>query len=251
VGGSFVPVDRYGLQPARLDFPPPPPTGNTPAACLPNGLTVQSIAYVQSFSAQDGSTTVTRLLSANASHRQRHGSRAGWPDSAGRLHAFSGRPANARSRLQRRGCAADGFPEPSWQRSIMTQPAASQQLGCVTDSATFWQVGPVAPGQLLSLFGNGLWSADWGIGNRPRPDYGADVTGERANHVRRSSRAAALCLLEPDQRAGAFRGDTESVDGDDGFDSSGCGRRLRTGGHAMFAVTPSSPSLFLDLSMMR
>ncbi len=64
VGGSFVPTTPPVSYPPGTTFPPPPPTGNTPAACLPNGITVHSVAYVQSFNAQDASATATQLLSA-------------------------------------------------------------------------------------------------------------------------------------------------------------------------------------------
>jgi uncharacterized protein (TIGR03437 family) len=135
--------------------PPPPPTGNTPAQCLPNGSTVQSVAYVQSFRAQDGSTAATQLLSATEANAY---AMAVEPD--GRI-LLGGRTELPDVPLS----SGVVFSEAVTQRTVpgaflaafdLSQPAGGPQLGCVTDSVTLAPIGPAAPGQLLSLFGAGL-----------------------------------------------------------------------------------------------
>jgi uncharacterized protein (TIGR03437 family) len=249
VGGGFVPVTGPANSPPGSNFPPPPPTGSTPAACLPNGLTVQGIAYVQSFSAQDGSTAVTRLLSATEATAS---AMAVEPD---------GRILLAGSTLFPDVPLSPGvvFSDAAAQRTAsgaflaafdLTQPAASQQLGCVTDSATFWQVGPVAPGQLLSLFGNGLGPLTGVSGIAP----GQTTAPTSLANVQITFDGVAAPLLYVSssqinvqvpfavtQKASTVM--TVSIRSDAASAYAPVATR-------MFAVTPSSPSLFLDLSVM-
>jgi len=155
VGGSFLPTTIPASYSPAQTFPPPPPTGSTPVECLPNGITVRSMAYVQRFSAQDGSTLATQLLSAtqataNAVTIEPDGrvvlaGRTSFPDvplSAGVV--FSNSVAQR--------TASGGF----LAAFDLSQTAAGPQLGCVLDAATLLPIGPVAPGQLISLFGSQL-----------------------------------------------------------------------------------------------
>ncbi len=121
-GGSFVPTTPPISYPPGTTFPPPPPTGNTPAACLPNGITVQSMPYVQSFSAQDGSTTATQLLSATQATA---GGITIEPDGRavlGRLHRISGYPAYARAWRSTRPSRSAPPPARSSPRSTSPKP---------------------------------------------------------------------------------------------------------------------------------
>ena len=249
VGGSFVPVTGTAYSPPGSIFPPPPPTGNTPAACLPNGLTVQSIAYVQSFSAQDGSTTVTRLLSATQATAS---AMAVEPD--GRIllagsTLFPDVPLTP-GVVFSDAVATRTAPGAFLAAFDMTQPAASQQLACVTDSATFWQVGPVAPGQLLSLFGNGLGPLTGVSGMAPgqttAPTSLANVQitfdGFPAPllYVSSSQINVQVPFAVSHQASTVM---TVSIRPDAASAYAPVAAR-------MFAITPSSPSLFLDLSVM-
>ena len=151
VGGSSGPL----YTPFGITYPPPPPTGNTPAQCLPNRTTVQSVAYVQSFRAQDGSTAATQLLSATEANAY---AMAVEPDGRILLGGHTELPDVPLS-------PGVVFSEAVTQRTVpgaflaafdLSQPAGGPQLGCVTDSVTLAPIGPAAPGQLLSLFGAGL-----------------------------------------------------------------------------------------------
>jgi uncharacterized protein (TIGR03437 family) len=151
VGGSSGPL----YTPFGITYPPPPPTGNTPVQCLPNRTTVQSVAYVQSFRAQDGSTAATQLLSATEANAY---AMAVEPD--GRI-LLGGRTELPDVPLS----SGVVFSEAVTQRTVpgaflaafdLSQPAGGPQLGCVTDAVTAAPIGPAAPGQLLSLFGAGL-----------------------------------------------------------------------------------------------
>jgi uncharacterized protein (TIGR03437 family) len=155
VGGSFIPVTGPPYSPPGRTYPPPPPTGNTPAQCLPNGTTVQSVAYVQSFRAQDGSTAATQLLSATKAYAY---AMAVEPDGRILLGGYTELPDVPLS-------PGVVFSEAVTQRTVpgaflaafdLSQPAGGPQLGCVTDAVTLAPIGPAAPGQLLSLFGAGL-----------------------------------------------------------------------------------------------
>ncbi len=154
-GGSFIPVTGPPYSPSGTTYPPPPPTGNTPAQCLPNRTTVQSVAYVQGFRAQDGSTAATQLLSATEAYAY---AMAVEPD--GRI-LLGGRTELPDVPLSP-GVVFSGAVT---QRTVfgaflaafdLSQPAGGPQLGCVTDAVTLAPIGPAAPGQLLSLFGTGL-----------------------------------------------------------------------------------------------
>lgn len=135
--------------------PPPPPAGDTPAACLPDGTNMESIGVVQSFSAQDGSTLATRILSDPAW--------AAEPDSVitiepdGRI-VLGGQSNDPVGIPLTPGVVFSGTPALGVYLAAvnLSQPATGAQLSCVADRATFELAGTVAPGQLVSLFGNQL-----------------------------------------------------------------------------------------------
>jgi uncharacterized protein (TIGR03437 family) len=123
--------------------------------CLPNRTTVQSVAYVQSFRAQDGSTAATQLLSATEANAY---AMAVEPDGRILLSGYTELPDVPLS-------PGVVFSDAVTQRTVpgaflaafdLSQPAGGPQLGCVTDAVTAAPIGPAAPGQLLSLFGAGL-----------------------------------------------------------------------------------------------
>ena len=152
VGGSFVPITGRPGSPPATSIPPPPPTGNTPAACLPNGATVQSIGYVQSFNAKDGTTAATQLLSATQATASAITTE---PDGRIILGGYTYFPDIPLS-------PGVVFSDAVAQRTVpgsflaaldLLQAPSNSPLGCIVDSATLFPVGPVAPGQLITLFG--------------------------------------------------------------------------------------------------
>jgi uncharacterized protein (TIGR03437 family) len=137
---------------------PPPPTGNTPAPCLPNGTaaypTVMSVAYVQRFSAQNGANAAIQLLSGAT--QATTNAIAVEPD--GRILLAGGSylpdvsitPGVVFSVAPTQPPTVPGVFLAAFD---LSRPAGGPQLSCVSDSATLAMVGPVAPGQLLTLFG--------------------------------------------------------------------------------------------------
>ncbi|HEY1184040.1 MAG TPA: SBBP repeat-containing protein [Bryobacteraceae bacterium] len=132
----------------------PPPAGNTPAACLPNGTTVPSSVYVQRFNAQDGSLAATELLSTTVSSSALP-ALAVEPDGRILLAGDSASPDVPLS-------PGVVFSQAAAQRAVpgvflaafdLSAPPSGPQLSCVTDAATLGLIGPVAPGQLVTLFG--------------------------------------------------------------------------------------------------
>ena len=164
-GGNLLALDAGGNPSVGGDFyspapnappletsPPPPETGNTPAGCLPNGTTVLSVVYLQRFNTQDGSTAATQLLTATHATT---GAMSVEPDGRVLLAGYTYFPDIPLS-------PGVVFDQALTQRTVpgtylaafdLSQTAAGPQLGCVTDSATIAPIGPVAPGQLLTLLG--------------------------------------------------------------------------------------------------
>jgi uncharacterized protein (TIGR03437 family) len=138
-----------------LQCPSPPPTGNTPAACLPNGTNRESIAVLQSFSAQDGSAIATRILSDPAWAAEADIVITVEPDGRVLLGGQSNDPVGIPLTP---GVVFSGTPTLGVYLAAvdLSQTATGTQLSCVTDGATFDLIGTVAPGQLVSLFGNQL-----------------------------------------------------------------------------------------------
>ena len=229
VGGSFVPTTPPPSYPPGYTFPPPPPTGNTPAACLPNGITVQSMGYVQSFSAQDGSTTATQLLSATQATASGITIE---PDGRAVLGGFTEfpdiplTPGVAYDAAVAQRTASGAF----LAAFDLSQTATGPQLGCVLDAATFMPVGPIAPGQLISLFGYELGPSVGLSATLPVTFDGTAApllyvsSGQLNVQVPYSVQQAASTVMTVSVNSGPVA--------------------TRT-----FVVTASSPSVFLDLSV--
>lgn len=228
----------------------PPPAGNTPAACLPNGTTVSSSVYVQRFSAQDGSVAATQLLSATVS--------------LSALPALAVEP-DGRILLAGNSTYPDVplspgvvFSQAAAQRAVpgvflaafdLSTPAAGPQLSCVTDAATLALVGPVAPGQLVTLFGYELGPQTGVSGSAPNqtsfPTSLANVQvtfdGLPAPLLYvSSSQINAQVPFEVAPQASTVM--TVSVAPDSTSAYSTAATRL-------FAVAGSNPSLFIDTSV--
>ncbi|MGB7763214.1 MAG: SBBP repeat-containing protein [Bryobacteraceae bacterium] len=227
--------------------PAPPPAGNTPAACLPNGTTVQSSAYVQRFNAQDGSTLATQLLSASVSSSSASAIEVE-PD--GRILLAGGAypdvplsPGVVFSQAAQRT-----VPGVFLAAFDLSQPAAGPQLGCVNDAATLSLVGPVAPGQLVSLFGYELG-----------PQTG--VSGFASNQTSFPTSLANVQVTFDGVPAPLLYVSSSQINAQVPFEVASNASTVMTvsvapdsaGAYAtaatrMFAVAGSSPSLFLNLS---
>jgi uncharacterized protein (TIGR03437 family) len=159
VAGSFLPLSGPPFAAPGGSYPPFPPTGNVPTQCLPNGVTVQSDAYAQRFSSVDGSLLATQILAATELTVSARSSAitvntTGVIVVAGYSY-FPDVPLTpgvvSTSAITQRtvpGSYLAGF-------DFSSAPAATQ-VNCVLDAAAMLPVGPVAPGQLLSLIGYGL-----------------------------------------------------------------------------------------------
>ncbi len=249
VGGSFVPVTGPAGSSSAASFPFPPPTGSSPAQCLPNGATVQSVAYVQSFGAQDGSTAVTQLLSATQATTS---AMAVEPDGRILLAGFTYFPDVP---LTPGVAFSDAAEQPTAPGAFLaafdlSQPAAAVQLSCVTDAATIMPVGPVAPGQLLTLYGSGLG---------PQAGVAASTAGQTSFPTSLANVQVAFdgipapmlyvsftqvnvqVPFQVAQNAPAFTVMTISI-------APSAGGAFAPVATRMFAVAASNPSVFLDTS---
>jgi uncharacterized protein (TIGR03437 family) len=158
LGGSAMPAAGLPNSYPAYPTPTPPPPGDVPAACFPIGLRVQIAPFVQRLSAIDGSVLATQLLSATSAQpsaldvipdgRVLVGGTSTFPDipiTPGTI--FSSAVAQRTSS----GAFLAAFD--------LATSSLGGALACAADGLTNMPVGPLAPGQLISLFGNGLGPA--------------------------------------------------------------------------------------------
>jgi len=250
--GSLV-VGGYSCAPLNssafgAQCPPPPPAGNTPTACLPDGTNVQSIAVVQSFSAQDGSIIATRILSDPAWAAEPDSVIAVEPD--GRV-LVGGQSNNPLAIPLTPGVAFSGTTALGVYLAAvdLSHPAVGLQLACVTDGATFELLGTVAPGQLVSLFGNELG-----------PQTG--VSGFTSNQTSFPTSLANVQVTFDGVPAPLLYVSSGQINVQVPFEVAPQASTVMTVSTApdssspyataatqMFAIAPSLPSLFLDMSV--
>jgi uncharacterized protein (TIGR03437 family) len=155
LGGSAAPQAGLPYQIPVYPLPPPPPGGDIPPACLPNGLRVQTAAFVQRLSAEDGSVLATQQLAATRAQpsamdvlgdgRVLVGGASTFPDVAITPGTIFTSAVAQRSVSGSFLAAFD-----------LATASAGGQLACAADGLTNMPLGPLAPGQLITLFGNGL-----------------------------------------------------------------------------------------------
>jgi len=148
----ILPSDTYprGVVPA----PAPPSPSGVPSECLSN----QGI-YAQRISAQDGSLLASRILPGN----YQAGSTV---DSQGNLYIVGSTglptiplaPSVYYDTAVTQRTVSGGFLE----RTNFALPMSA--LGCVNDATNATPLGPVAPGQLIALYGNGIGPAQPVVG---------------------------------------------------------------------------------------
>jgi uncharacterized protein (TIGR03437 family) len=153
--GTF-PTPAETTSPANvLPAPAPPSTGNTPAQCLPGGAG----AYILRISSQDGSILGTQVLPVSTL-------------TPADEEAFVSSAVDSRGNIYVAG--SSGLPDVPLTPGVFYDPAVTQRtvsgafldrtsfsapasaVGCVTDATGVTLLGPVAPGQLITLYGNGI-----------------------------------------------------------------------------------------------
>ena len=153
VAGSVFPAD--GLPYQHATYPPSPPAGDIPAACQPNGFRVQVAAFVQRFSALDAGLLGTQFLTAT---RAQPSALDVLPDGRALVAGESIFPDIAITPGTLFSSAiAQRTPSGYFLAAFdVATPSIGGSLACAADGLTNMPVGPVAPGQLVSLFGTGL-----------------------------------------------------------------------------------------------
>jgi hypothetical protein len=156
IGGGVYPPGGLPYQPGT--YAPRPPVGDIPEACLPNGVRVQIAAFVQRLRTRDGSVLATQLLSAR---RAQPAAMSVLPDGRILVAGYSVFPdvaitpgavfANAVAWHTPSGAFLAAFD--------LASASIGGALACAADGLTNMPLGPVAPGQLITLSGSGLGPA--------------------------------------------------------------------------------------------
>ncbi|MBS1855534.1 MAG: SBBP repeat-containing protein [Acidobacteria bacterium] len=167
-GGSVYPPGGLPYQQGTT-YPPLPPTGDIPEACLPNGVRVQVAAAVQRLSAQDGRALATQLLSTT---RAQPSAMDVLPDGRILVAGYSAFPdipltpgavfTSAVAQRTLSGAFLAAFD--------LASASLGGKLACAVDGLTNLPLAPVAPGQLITLFGSGLGPADAASASPYGPD---------------------------------------------------------------------------------
>jgi uncharacterized protein (TIGR03437 family) len=176
-GGSSLVRDREGNIVVADSFPafapftspfegsippvpiPPPPAGDTPPECLPRASNIQSGAYVMRLSSQDGSVLGTQILPGTLIRQIRSA-----VDSQGNIYltGLTGMPDTPLTP----GILFDAeVAGRTGSGSFLVRTAASpSRIACVADAINATLIGPVAPGQLLTIYGSGIGPSQPAIG---------------------------------------------------------------------------------------
>jgi uncharacterized protein (TIGR03437 family) len=163
IAGDYVTIAPQQQPGQGVANPPPPDAGGTPNQCVANGSTILSSAYVVRLSGQDGSVLASGILGGaqfsgltvalGPQGRIYVAGSTAMPD----IPLTTGVPYSpAVSERTVSGIFLAAF-DPSL-------PAAASQVSCAVDPATTALVGPVAPGQLITLFGTNIGPAQPLIG---------------------------------------------------------------------------------------
>lgn len=138
--------------------PPPPDAGDTPNQCLANGSTILTSAYAVRISAQDGSLLGSSVMgggefssltiAVGPQGRVYLAGNSAMPD----IPLSPGVPLSP-SAAER---TSSGIFLAAFDSSMAS---TGPGLSCVVDPAVAALVGPVAPGQLITLFGPGIGPA--------------------------------------------------------------------------------------------
>lgn len=239
LAGSF-PTYPAPIGPAIVNIPTPPapPTGNIPAVCLPgSNSSILSAAFAMRISGQDGSVLGLQIIPGSLLTQI-----SSTVDAQGNIYVAgsSGLPDVPLT-------SGFAFDSAVTQRTVYgtflvrTDLANPQsQIGCITDSPTTTLIGPVAPGQLITLYGNGLGPTEPIVGmencaaSLPTLLGGVSVTF--------NGTPAPLLYVSPSQINVQVPFEVQQS-------ASAQMRVMLNGsviGSRLFSVVPLNPSLFLD-----
>jgi len=154
VAGNFPSPTVTTVPPNVIPAPASPPTGSLPSPCLAG----QGV-YALWISSEDGTVLGTRILPGG-------GEVGSAVDSQGNLYVAGSTglpdipltPGVSYDTAVTQRTVAGSFLE----RTNFALPVSP--LGCVSDSPTMAPLGPVAPGQLITLYGNGIGPTQPAIG---------------------------------------------------------------------------------------
>jgi uncharacterized protein (TIGR03437 family) len=236
LAGSFAQLETLPPYSLEEPNPPPPPTGNTPSPCLPGASTISNAAYAMRLSSRDGSVLGIKILTGTNLSQV-----SSAVDGQGNIYVAgdTGLPDVP---------LTPGIPFSSAvaQRTVSGSFLArtdlsSSPLACVADSANGAPIGPVAPGQLITLYGNGLGPAEPAIGltgaaNVPVSLGGVSVAFDGIPAPLLYVSSTQINVQVPFE---IYR--SASTVMQLSFNGSPIGSRL-------FAVAQTNPSLFLDSS---
>lgn len=155
VTGLFPVTYSPSFFPGSYPLPPSPPGGNTPSQCLPGPTSTVSVAvYVMRLSSHDGSVIGTQVFPGSMNNI------SSTVDAAGNIY-FAGTDGLPDVPLTPNvlfdaEAAARTVPGAFLQR---TNFSASNAIGCVADATSATLIGPVAPGQLITVYGNAIGPA--------------------------------------------------------------------------------------------
>lgn len=155
VTGLFPVPFSSSFFPNAYPLPPLPPGGNSPSQCLPGPTSTVSVAvYVMRLSSHDGSVIGTQVFPGSLNNI------SSTVDAAGNVY-FAGTDGLPDVPLTPgvlfdAEAAARTIPGAFLQR---TNLSASNAIGCVTDATSATLIGPVAPGQLITIYGNAIGPA--------------------------------------------------------------------------------------------
>jgi len=153
---AFAPPSSIAVLEPSLNTPVAPSTGNTPTPCLPGGVA----AFVFRISSQNGSVLGADVLPM--------GTQAGESYASAPLSSA----VDAQGNIYVGGSSQ--LPDVPLTPGVVYDPAVTERtvsgafleridatvsaspVACVTDAATMSLLGPVAPGQLIALLGNGI-----------------------------------------------------------------------------------------------
>ncbi len=158
ITGNYVMIAPPQLPGQGVANPPPPEASGAPDQCLSNGSTILSSAYAMLLNGRDGSLLESAVmggtefsdvvLALGPQGRIYLAGETAMPD----VPLTPGVPYSpAASERTASGVFITAF-DPSL-------PSPPVQLSCAVDPATMALVGPLAPGQLLSLFGTDMGPA--------------------------------------------------------------------------------------------
>ena len=155
--GGFLTAYNTGLDLPAGTFAPPAPFAWVPQQCLPNRVTGNSSAYLVKLDAATGNVTDSQWLDGSGVGAVSVTIAGGkvWMTGATQLADV---PLTAGA-LAPANLSTGALPGAYLAAVDFSVTATGPRIGCVLDGGNFMHTGPVAPKQLITLFGTGLGPA--------------------------------------------------------------------------------------------